>query len=98
MKIKIAFVTIALFAIVSAFTTANFTDHHYKILADEPLSSRWKVENVDRTEGTGSGQFTCANSGNCVVNTVDVTPTQIGSFYYITYSNGSLTDGTITVH
>ena len=98
MKIKIAFLAIALFAVASAFTTSSRVNHHYKFLSDDSSNSRWEVENVDRTLGFGSGQYTCNNTGSCVVNTTDITPTLDNGKYYISYSSGTLSSGTITIH
>jgi hypothetical protein len=98
MKIRIAFAALALLAVASAFTARNKTNFHYKILADDSANNRWQVENVSRTPGAGEGQYTCSSSGDCAVNTVDITPTQIGSLYFINKSDGTLTNGVYSVN
>jgi hypothetical protein len=100
MKIRIAFAAIALFAVASAFTTRTVFNADYQFLLDD--GTRVQVDPTARTQGTGSGQYTCDNpqTSECaVISSVAPTQDPTDGNWYIDKSNiVSTVNGVYNVH
>jgi hypothetical protein len=103
MKVKLAFLAIALIAVTSAFTTAKVLSHKFKVVSFDQTNNRYQlIDNTDiisLQEGTGSGQYSCNSSSDLCTIETNNSAFQSGGVWYVTASESEvLIEGTYEFH